>query len=65
VRDHLLVGELVAVGALDDAVEEEDRAEGLRLDDRDVLRAGGGRRWLARGGGGGGAMGAAARGLQI
>ncbi len=42
--DHLLVGELVAVGALDDAVEEEDGAESLSLDHGHVLQGRGGSR---------------------
>ena len=40
VRDHLLVGELVAFGALDDAVEDENLAVGLRLKHHDVLEIG-------------------------
>jgi hypothetical protein len=35
--DHLLVGELVALGALDDIVEDEDGAVGDGLKDEHVL----------------------------
>lgn len=37
VGDHLLVGELVALGALDDVVEDEDGAVVGRLEDEDIL----------------------------
>lgn len=37
VGDHLLVGELVALGALDDVVEDEDHAVVGGLEDEDVL----------------------------
>jgi hypothetical protein len=37
VGDHLLVGELVALGALDDVVEDEDSAVVGGLEDKDVL----------------------------
>ena len=37
VGDHLLVGELIALGALDDAVEDEDVAVRLGLEDEHVL----------------------------
>lgn len=37
VGDHLLVGELVALGALDDVVEDEDAAVVGRLEDEHVL----------------------------
>jgi len=35
--NHLLVGELVALGALDDVVENEDSAVVAGLEDEDVL----------------------------
>lgn len=35
--DHLLVGELVALGALDDVVENEDSAVVAGLEDEDIL----------------------------
>lgn len=41
VRDHFLVGEFVAFGALDDSVEDEDFAVVGGLEDEDVLEAGG------------------------
>jgi len=37
VGDHLLVGELVALGALDDVVEDEDHAVVGRLENEDIL----------------------------
>ena len=37
VGDHLLVGELVALGALDDVVEDEDHAVVGGLEDEDIL----------------------------
>jgi len=37
VSDHLLVGELITLGTLDDVVEDEDIAVGGRLEDEDVL----------------------------
>jgi hypothetical protein len=37
VSDHLLVGELITLGALDDIVEDEDIAIGLGLKDEDIL----------------------------
>ena len=40
VRDHLLIGELVALGGLDDAVEDENLTVGLRLEHHDVLEIG-------------------------
>jgi hypothetical protein len=38
VGDHLLVGELITVGALNDAVEDKDGAECLGLDDSNILK---------------------------
>jgi hypothetical protein len=37
VSEHLLVGELVTLGDLDDAVEDEHVAVGLRLEHQNVL----------------------------
>lgn len=37
VGDHLLVGELIALGALDDVVQNEDSAVVAALEDQDVL----------------------------
>lgn len=37
VGDHLLVGELVALGGLDDVVKDEDHAVVGRLEDEDIL----------------------------
>jgi hypothetical protein len=37
VGDHLLVGELITLGALDDIVEDEDGTVGLGLEDEDIL----------------------------
>ncbi len=37
VGDHLLVGELVTLGALNDTIEDEDVAEGGGLEDEDIL----------------------------
>lgn len=37
VGDHLLVGELVILGALDDVVQDQDIAVLLRLEDQDIL----------------------------
>jgi hypothetical protein len=36
-RDHLLVGEFITVCRLDDAIKHQDAAEGLRLQQRDIL----------------------------
>jgi hypothetical protein len=37
VGDHLLVGELIALGALDDVVQDQDVAKVGRLEDENVL----------------------------
>ncbi len=56
VCNHLLIGELVPLGRLDDAVEDEHLAKGLGAEDDDLLQCKkpcgeGGVKWCREGGG--------------